>query len=71
MQIFKHNVSVHARKEIKKIMVQAATHVQIKRVDGELVQTFAEIGNVWKYWNKKNIYDLPERMFYVMYGWFD
>ena len=71
MKIFKRDVSGHAQLEIKKLMVQAAAHVQIKRVDGELVQTFAEIGNVWKYWNKMNIYDIPAKMFYVMYGWFD
>lgn len=71
MKILKLDVSGHGQIEIKNIMVSAAAHVNKRRCDGELVQTFKEIGNVWKYWNRINIYNLPSEMFYVLYGWFD
>merc|ERR1711966_396109 len=55
IKIFKRDVSGYGQIEIKKLMVSAAAHVNIRRSDGELVQTFKEIDNVWKYWKTMNI----------------
>lgn len=52
-------------------MVNAAAYVNMRRFDGDVVQTYSEIGRVWKDWNAMNVADLPCRIFYVIYGWFD
>ena len=52
-------------------MVQAAKITNMRRCDTEIVQTYREICNVWKNWNRNNDPHLPMKMFYVMYGWFD
>ena len=71
MDLFKRNVKGHARIQIKKIMVNSAKHIKLLRSDGELVETFVEICLVWKNWNRIYDVNVPQKMFYIMYGWFD
>ena len=71
MDLFKRGVKGHARIQIKKIMAASAKDINLLRSDGEKVETFLELCTVWKEWNGMNNIDVPTKMFYVMYGWFD
>ena len=72
MKRFKRDVKGYARIEIKQIMVRTAAYINMTRPeDGGIVQTYNEIGNVWKEWNGISMIDIPPKMFYLMYGWFD
>ena len=52
-------------------MVNSAKFINLLRADGELVETFVDIGEIWKEWIKIYNADVPKKMFYIMYGWFD
>ena len=52
-------------------MAKAEKDINLLRSDGEKVQTFLELCTAWKEWNRINNDDVPTKMFYVMYGWFD
>ena len=71
MDLFKRSVKGHARIQIKRIMAVSAKHINLLRSDGESVETFLEVCAVWKEWNGMNNTDIPNKMFYIMYGWFD
>ena len=51
--------------------MSSAKFINLLRADGELVETFADIGEIWKEWIKIYNADVPKKMFYIMYGWFD
>ena len=52
-------------------MAVSAKHINLLQSDGESVETFLEVCAVWKEWNGMNNADVPSKMFYIMYGWFD
>jgi hypothetical protein len=71
MITFKKDVMRYARKEIKQIMVKAAIKVKMIRKDGESVQTFVDIGDIWRDWDLTDLTNIPKKIYYVLYGWFD
>lgn len=71
MNLFKRGVKGHVRKQIKKIMVASAKHINMLWSDSESVETFLEICDVWNEWNEMNNDDVPSKMFYIIYGWSD
>ena len=52
-------------------MVKVATNVNMQRKDREFVHTFFEIGDIWRNWNGKNLSNIPAKIYYVLYRWFN
>ena len=35
------------------------------------MQTFSDIGTIWRDWDEKNLTNIPQKVYYVLYIWFD
>ena len=46
-------------------MVNSAKFINLLRADGELVETFADIGEIWKEWIKIYNADVP-KIFFIL-----